>query len=225
MEQVKMFWTYLRQQISESSPERVLNAIINALIISRLPYNVKQTIIRNRRTYEEQHGDQVCTDNLFEMLNNIIHDLELTQGNNTKPLRKKGETPKGDERDDLTHKKRSYVIKKGGDNNKNKHCALCKSKEHGTRSHRFPIHGEIALERVKGALKSNKLCQRCAQPLKDDPTCVKGVCENIKRPCYYCNSTQHPNILCDAPRVDGRAPQHGRPNTENDHSTFRPNQD
>ena len=51
--QMKMFWTFLGQQIAESSPERVLNAIVNALIISRLPYNVKQSIVCSRRTYEE----------------------------------------------------------------------------------------------------------------------------------------------------------------------------
>ena len=115
--QMKMFWTFLGQQIAESSPERVLNAIVNALIISRLPYNVKQSIIRNRRTYEEQHGDQVSTDNLLEMLNNIIHDLELTQGNNVKPPRKKDEQ-KDKNKDDCSHKKRSYVIKTGRDNDK-----------------------------------------------------------------------------------------------------------
>ena len=49
---IKMFWTYLTQQIDETSSERVLNAIVNALIISRLPYNVRQVIICGRRTFE-----------------------------------------------------------------------------------------------------------------------------------------------------------------------------
>ena len=84
-----MFHTYLIQQVAESSSERVLNAILNALIISRLPYNVRQIIIRGRRTFEEQQGNQLSTDDLLEMLNNTIHDLELTQGNTAKPAKKK----------------------------------------------------------------------------------------------------------------------------------------
>lgn len=67
-----------------------MNAMLNALFISRLPYNVKQSIVRNRRSYEKQHGgDKVSTDNLLEMLNDFIHDLELTQKNKVKPPRKK----------------------------------------------------------------------------------------------------------------------------------------
>ena len=83
-----MFHTYLTQQVAESSSERVLNAILNALIISRLPYNVRQIIIRGRRTFEEQQGNQLSTDDLLEMLNNTIYDLELTQGNTAKPAKK-----------------------------------------------------------------------------------------------------------------------------------------
>ena len=193
---IKMFHTYLIQQVAESSSERGLNAILNALIISRLPYNVRQIIIRGRRTFEEQQGNQLSTDDLLEMLNNTIHDLELTQGNTAKPAKKKEEAGKVDQQ---PHKKRSFVTKRGRDDKK-KFCALCNSNEHGTRSHRFPIHGEISLEKVKESLKANRLCAKCAQPTKLNPDCANGACNNIKRDCFYCGSPSHLNILCDAPR-------------------------
>ena len=193
---MKMFHTYLIQQIAESSSERVLNAILNSLIISRLPYNVRQIIIRGRRTFEEQQGNQLSTDDLLEMLNNTIHDLELTQGNTAKPAKKKEEVGKVDQQ---SHKKRSFVTKRGKDDKK-KFCALCNSNEHGTRSHRFPIHGEISLEKVKESLKANKLCAKCAQPTKLNQDCMNGSCDNVKRDCFYCGSSSHLNILCDAPR-------------------------
>ena len=164
----------------------------------------------------------MSTDILLEMLNNIIHDLELTQGNNMKPPRKKYEQKEKD-KDDTSYKKKSFLIKKGRDF-KNQFCALCKSSEHGTCSHRFPIHGEMDLEKVKDALKANKLCLKCAQPVRDDSACAKGVCDNIKRPCYYCNSSQHPNVLCDAPRGNGRAPRYDGGKVEDNHSAFRPSE-
>ena len=133
---IKMFWTYLTQQIAESSSERVLNAIVNALIISRLPYNVPQVIIRGRRTFEEQQGNQLSTDDLLEMLNNTIHDLELTQGHTAKPAKKKEEVGKVEQQ---PHKKRSFVTKKSRDDKK-KFCDLCTGMDPNTRSHRFPIH-------------------------------------------------------------------------------------
>ena len=215
---IKMFHTYLIQQVAESSSERVLNAILNALIISRLPYNVRQIIIRGRRTFEEQQGNQLSTDDLLEMLNNTIHDLELTQGNTAKPAKKKEEAGKVDQQ---PHKKRSFVTKRGKDDKK-KFCALCNSNEHGTRSHRFPIHGEISLEKVKESLRANKLCAKCAQPIKLNPDCVNGACHNIKRDCFYCGSPSHLNILCDAPRnhmTDGVS------GGDHDEKETHPNQD
>ena len=128
MTSLKMFHTYLIQQIAESSSERVLNAILNSLIISRLPYNVRQIIIRGRRTFEEQQGNQLSTDDLLEMLNNAIHDLELTQGNTAKPAKMKEEAGKVDQQ---SHKKRSFVTKRGRDDKK-KFCALCNANAHRT---------------------------------------------------------------------------------------------
>ena len=215
---IKMFHTYLIQQIAESSSERVLNAILNSLIISRLPYNVRQIIIRGRRTFEEQQGSQLSTDDLLEMLNNTIHDLELTQGNTAKPAKKKEEAGKVDQQ---SHKKRSFVTKRGRDDKK-KFCALCNSNEHGTRSHRFPIHGEISLEKVKESLKANKLCAKCAQPIKLNPDCVNGACHNIKRDCFYCGSPSHLNILCDAPRNHMTG---GVSGGDHDEKETHPNQD
>ena len=64
---MKVFWKCLGQQIEGSGPERVLNAIVNALNI-QTSIQCKTIIIRNRRTYEEQHaGEQLSNDNLLEI--------------------------------------------------------------------------------------------------------------------------------------------------------------
>ena len=89
---------------------------------------------------------------------------------------------------------------KRGRDDKKKFCALCNGMDHSTRSHRFPIHGEISLEKVKESLKTNKLCAKCAQPTKLDQDCANGTCDNIKSDCYYCSSPSQLNFLCDVPR-------------------------
>ena len=202
----KMFSNYLNQLLDANGHEEVLDTIISALVLQRLPFHMKQLVIRSRREKEAASGNNLTLEELLDLYNNLIHDVEIAS--TSREAKKRTEKPdvddkkgaksvnkRGASRSLLTKTKPSSFNKKKGK------CVLCGSAEHNVRSHHMDKHGTYSLDDIKKALAENNRCQKCAGVMEEDGNCAKGDCRNVIRPCYHCSSLAHHNLLCPNPKM------------------------
>ena len=80
LQRFKIFSNFLDQQLQNQSPASVLHSLVCALIIQRVPYQMKQIIIRTRRELETQSGSSITLEELLGLYNDLIYDLEISHG-------------------------------------------------------------------------------------------------------------------------------------------------
>ena len=85
----KIFSNFLDQQLQHQSPASVLHSLVCALIIQRVPFQMKQLIIRTRRELESQSGTSITLEELLNLYNDLIHDLEISHGTQKEKLKPK----------------------------------------------------------------------------------------------------------------------------------------
>ena len=107
----KLFSNFLEQQLQNQTPSLVLNSLVCALIVQRTPFQMKQLIIRTRRELEAQNGTSLTLEELLNLYNNLIHDLEISQGSQKERIKTKKDEKEYSE--PPKHKKRSLLSKKG----------------------------------------------------------------------------------------------------------------
>lgn len=191
----KLFSNFLDQQLHNQRPEVVLNTLLCALIVQRVPYQMKQLMIRTRRELEAQSGSGLTLDESLGLYNNLIHDLEISQGSQKdKPKIKKPEIDEG-----TKPKRRSLLITKTNDRFKRK-CVLCASDGHNVRSHHFDRDGFYPIQKIRDVMTQNGLCLKCCSTVEQGSPCEAADCSNVTRDCYHCNSREHHNLLCPNPK-------------------------
>ena len=199
----KMFSNFLDQQLQNQSPSSVLHSLACALVIGRVPYQMKQIIIRTRRELEAQAGSSLTLDELLGLYNNLIHDLEISHG--AQKDKAKPKKPEKNVGEPTKPKRRSLLSKKDKDKPKKK-CILCSSETHNVRSHHFDKHGFYPIKKIREVVDQNNLCLKCCLPVEVGSPCEQAQCSNITRNCYTCNSKEHYNILCDKSRQPAASP-------------------
>ena len=170
----KLFSNFLDQQLHNQQPEVVLNSLLCALVVQRVPYQMKQLIIRTRRELEAQSGTTLILEELLALYNNLIHDLEISQGTQKdKPKLKKPDK----ETDEPTKpRRRSLLMKKAKDKVKRK-CVLCASDSHNVRSHHFDRDGFYSIQKIRDVMVQNDLCLKCCSSVEPGGSVASvGIC-------------------------------------------------
>ena len=171
-----------------------------APLLSRVPFQMKQIIIRTRRELETQSGASITLEEFLGLYNDLIHDLEISHGSQKekqKPKKPEDGTGAGEP---TKPKRRSLLSRKDKDKIKKK-CILCSSDSHNIRSHHFDKHGFYTIKKIREVVSNNNLCLKCCLPIEEGSACEKAECSNVTRSCYSCNTKEHHNILCDKPKV------------------------
>ena len=189
----KMFSNFLEQQLQHQPPQSVLHSLVCALIIQRVPHQMKSIIIRTRRELESQTGSSLTLDELLGLYNDLIHDLEISHG--AQKEKQKSRKPEKDEEPSKS-KRRSLLSRR---DRPKKKCVLCSADSHNVRSHHFDKHGFYPIKKIREVLNQNNLCLKCCLPVEAGTPCEQAQCSNITKNCWNCNSREHHNILCDKP--------------------------
>ena len=171
----------------------VLNSLLCALVVQRLPYQTKQVIIRARRESEEKEGETFGLEELLDLYNNLIHDLEISQGGQKEKLKPKKVEHGAEE--PTKPKRRSLLVKKSKDYNK-KNCVLCSSNKHDVHSHHFDRDGAFPIQEIRQVLLENALCLKCCGPIEPNSLCESADCAKVTRNCFHCSSQEHHSLLC-----------------------------
>ena len=189
----KMFSNFLEQQLQHQTPQSVLHSLVCALIIQRVPHQMKSIIIRTRRELESQSGSSLTLDELLGLYNDLIHDLEISHG--AQKEKQKSKKPEKEE-EPSKPKRRSLLSRR---DKPKKKCVLCSSDSHIVRSHHFDRHGYYPIKKIREVLHQNNLCLKCALPVEVGTPCEEAQCSNVTKNCWNCSSREHHNILCDKP--------------------------
>ena len=106
----KMFSNYLEDQLATKGHSKVLDTIVCALVVQRLPYHMKQLLIRSRREKEAATGHNISLEELLNLYNHLIHDVEIaTTSKDTKRKADKWETEDKRRTDTTDHRTSARV--------------------------------------------------------------------------------------------------------------------
>ena len=197
----KIFSNFLDQQLNTKGAVAVLNTVICALIVQRLPYSMKQLVIRSRREKEAQSGNDLRLDDLLDLFNSLIHDVEIATASKEKSKKKVDQPDDDGKKAKKPDGKRPSASRSLLTKKKKVKCVLCSSDSDNVISHHLDHHRMYSLEEIQSALANNNRCLKCAAIIEKDSGCSKGLCKNVTRPCWHCGSAEHHNLLCPTPKV------------------------
>ena len=117
------FSNFLDQQLQNQESDVVPSSFLCALVVQRVPYQMKQLIFQVLRQLEAQFRDTLSLVEPLELYNSLIHHLEISQGaqnGKEKPKAKKV----GRQGEEHAKPKVRSNLKKGKRRDQNKMCLI-----------------------------------------------------------------------------------------------------
>ena len=118
----KMFSNYLEDQLASKGHSVVLDTIVCALVVQRLPYHMKQLLIRSRREKEASSGRNISFDEVLNLYNHLIHDVEIAS--TSKETKRKADKWEADDKRTKKGDPKRVTSRSFLTNNKNMKCVL-----------------------------------------------------------------------------------------------------